>query len=77
MSINFIFIGLVVIMFGRFMCIFGTSYLSLLFKKKNFKVNFFELSMIWFAGVVRGAVSYALILTVKIKNPDGTYGGGV
>ena len=33
-------------------------------RKKNENINKYEIRIIWFAGVVRGSVAFALILTV-------------
>ena len=32
--------------------------------KKRWSVNVFELGIVWFAGIIRGSVAFALILTV-------------
>ena len=32
--------------------------------RKKWKVNFYELGIVWFAGIIRGSVAFALILTV-------------
>jgi sodium/hydrogen exchanger-like protein 6/7/sodium/hydrogen exchanger 8 len=32
--------------------------------KKKWKVGLYELGIIWFAGIIRGSVAFALILTV-------------
>ena len=29
--------------------------------RKNFKLTFWELNIVWFAGLIRGSVAYALI----------------
>lgn len=43
-----------------------------LFMKKSWKVNIYEMSIVWFAGVIRGSVAFALILTLneEVENPD-------
>jgi hypothetical protein len=38
--------------------------------RKSWKVNIYELGIIWFAGVIRGSVAFALILTVDEPHDD-------
>jgi len=55
---------------ARLGCIYGTSAIAYLIKRKTWMVNRYEMSIIWFAGLIRGAVAFALIQTVENKlNP--------
>lgn len=42
----------------------------LLFMKKTWKVNLYELGIVWFAGIIRGSVAFALILSLTPENPE-------
>lgn len=68
-SYTFVLLELVICAFARFATIFGLSYLTKIFKK-NWKVSFWELLIISVAGVIRGSVAFALILTLGGGHPD-------
>lgn len=38
--------------------------------KDKFDLTIYELNIIWFAGLIRGSVAYALITKLTIINPD-------
>lgn len=66
LSLTFIVLELIICAIGRFCSVFVVSGLFYLVMKKKWKVNFYELGIIWFAGVIRGSVAFALILTVPV-----------
>ena len=63
-SISFIFLTLGVVMLGRFIHVFLMSGLFKLCMGRNFTVTLKEQGIIWLGGGIRGAVAFALILTV-------------
>lgn len=63
---GFIGFGFMAVIIARICCIFLTSGVAYLFKRKSWKVNIYELSIIWFAGLIRGAVAFALIQTAHV-----------
>lgn len=68
-SYTFVLLELVICAFARFASIFGLAYLCKLFKR-NWNVSFYELLIITVAGVIRGSVAFALILTLGGGHPD-------
>lgn len=58
---GFIGLGFLAVLVARIACIFGTSGIAYLIKKKSWKLNIWEISIVWFAGLIRGAVAFALI----------------
>ena len=68
-SYTFVLLELAICAFARFATIFGLSYFVKIFKK-NWKVSFYELLIISVAGVIRGSVAFALILTLGGHHPD-------
>jgi len=62
-SYTFVLLELAICAFARFATIFGLSYFVKIFKKK-WNVSFYELLIISVAGVIRGSVAFALILTI-------------
>ncbi|KAL4484481.1 hypothetical protein ABPG74_019658 [Tetrahymena malaccensis] len=69
-SISFIGISFLITCIARIGCIFVTSGIAYLFKKKTWSVNIYELLIIWFSGLIRGAVAFALIITVEKELND-------
>lgn len=69
-SYTFVGLELAICAFARFATIFGLSYFVKIFKKKAWKVSFWELLIISVAGVIRGSVAFALILTLGGHHPD-------
>ena len=67
-SWSFVFIQLLIIFSGRIIGVLSTFYCCrLCFKKKTIKFN--ELLFITYAGMIRGAIAFALVL--KIEYDDG------
>lgn len=62
-SYTFVLLELVICAFARFVSIFGLSILVKICKKK-WNVSWYELLIISVAGVIRGSVAFALILTL-------------
>jgi hypothetical protein len=57
---------IIVCAIARFVSIFVLSgIMYLLFMKKTWKVNVYELGIVWFAGIIRGSVAFALILSLN------------
>lgn len=67
-ALSWTFIGfeILICVVGRFASVFILSGIFYLFMKKKWKVNFYELGIVWFAGLIRGSVAFALILTVPV-----------
>lgn len=59
---------LIICAIARFASIFLLSGIFYLVMKKVWDVNIFELAIVWFAGVIRGSVAFALILTIGGKH---------
>lgn len=38
--------------------------------KDKFKLTIYEINIIWFAGLIRGSVAYALISKLSINDPN-------
>lgn len=68
-SYTFVLLELVICAFARFFSIFSLSYICKRFMKK-WNVSFYELLIITVAGIIRGSVAFALILTLK-KEEEG------
>ena len=63
-SWSFVFIQLAIIFGGRIVGVLGTFYcFRLCFKKKTIKFN--ELLFITYAGMIRGAIAFALVLKIQ------------
>lgn len=62
-SYTFVLLELVICAFARFVSIFGLTLIFKLFMKK-WSISFYELLIITVAGVIRGSVAFALILTL-------------
>lgn len=62
-SWSFITLQFIVIVIGRIVAVFGTFYLfRLCVKSRN--INFRELCFITYAGMIRGAIAFALVLKI-------------
>lgn len=62
-SVSWIVIQFFIIVIGRIIGVFGTFYLfSLCFRKKT--ISFKELIFISYGGMIRGAIAFALVLTI-------------
>lgn len=62
-SYTFVLLELAICAFARLATIFGLSYLVKICMKK-WNVSFYELLIVSVAGVIRGSVAFALILTI-------------
>jgi sodium/hydrogen exchanger-like protein 6/7/sodium/hydrogen exchanger 8 len=58
-----------VILIGRFCGTVGLIYLLVLFTHKK-KVTFRELIFIYYAGLIRGAIAFALVFNIDSANVD-------
>lgn len=71
-SFTFIFAQFGLIVFGRIIAVFGVFYLFRMCTKTR-TINVFELIFITWGGMIRGAIAFALVLTLPHINPvDGT-----
>ena len=69
-SFSFVFVQLAIIFGGRLIGVFSTFYCCrLCCKKKTIKFN--ELLFITYAGMIRGAIAFALVLKIKYNGEDG------
>lgn len=78
-SFSFIFAELIIIIVGRIIGVMGTFYTFRLCCRKK-TINFRELCFISYAGMIRGAIAFALVLKIPvmgssecINNPSGCY----
>ncbi|KRX03049.1 hypothetical protein PPERSA_08124 [Pseudocohnilembus persalinus] len=63
-SLSFIGLGFSSVIVARVFCIWATSGLFYIINRKSWKLTAYEISIVWFAGLIRGAVAFALIQTV-------------
>ena len=70
-SWTFILIVIVILVFTRFINIYGLWFISKLVNKK-FLLNKDELKILFFSGLVKGATPFALFTSVEIN--EGEYG---
>ncbi len=69
-SFTFIFVQLGIIFIGRVIGVISTFYCCrLCFKSKT--INFRELLFITYAGMIRGAIAFALVLKIVYEGKDG------
>ena len=69
-SWSFVFLQLAIIVLGRICGVLSTFYCCrLCWKKKTIKFN--ELIFITYAGMIRGAIAFALVLKIQFDNEDG------
>ncbi|KAL4472288.1 hypothetical protein ABPG72_011649 [Tetrahymena utriculariae] len=64
-SYSFIILGFLITLIARFGCIYIASLIAIILTKKKWGLNKFELLIIWFSGLIRGAVAFALIINVE------------
>lgn len=69
-SWSFVGFEIVICAIGRIISVYLVSGLVKLIRRSNWKVNCKELNIIWYSGIVRGSVAFALILTVNPANPS-------
>jgi NhaP-type Na+/H+ or K+/H+ antiporter len=68
-SWSLISLQFLIIIFGRILAVFGTFYLfRLCFKSRN--INFRELCFITYAGMIRGAIAFALVLRIPVEGSE-------
>jgi NhaP-type Na+/H+ or K+/H+ antiporter len=69
-SWSFIFVQLIIVVGGRLLAVISTFYcFRLCFKSQT--INFRELLFIAYAGMIRGAVAFALVLKIEFNGRDG------
>lgn len=66
---SFLFGELVLIIVGRVVAVFCMFYLFRLCTKTR-TINFYELVFITYAGMIRGAIAFALVLTLPYQPED-------
>ncbi|KAL4429124.1 hypothetical protein ABPG74_015152 [Tetrahymena malaccensis] len=64
-SYSFILLGFLITLIARFGCIYVTSLIAIVLTKRKWGLNKYELLIIWFSGLIRGAVAFALIINVE------------
>lgn len=69
-SWSFVGLELLVCAAGRVVSVFIVSFICKLIKRDNWKVTCREMNVIWYAGIVRGSVAFALILTLQASSPE-------
>ena len=70
-SIGFISGQLILIILGRFTAVFCIFYLFRCCTSTR-TINVYELIFITYAGMIRGAIAFALVLTLPYQKKDGT-----
>lgn len=70
-SIGFIVAYLILIVVGRVMAVFSIFY-SFKVCCKTRTINFYELVFVTYAGMIRGAIAFALVLTLPYQVPNST-----
>ncbi|KAL4499898.1 hypothetical protein ABPG72_015247 [Tetrahymena utriculariae] len=74
-SWTFLLLELAIAFFARFVSVFVVSWIFMLIKgKQKWRLNRYEMGIIWFAGIIRGAIAFALIQNVPQdeSNPQAT-----
>ena len=68
-QISYIFILLMVlaIMLARFITTFGMAGLEKLIKKQKYEFDARTLSVIWFGGIFRGTIAFALVISFDTR----------
>ncbi|CAD8211124.1 unnamed protein product [Paramecium pentaurelia] len=70
-SWTFLVLELLICFFSRGISMVILSGIAYLIKgKEKFKLSIQELNIIWFAGLIRGSVAYALITKLQISDPE-------
>lgn len=69
-SFSFVFAEFFLIVVGRVIAVFATFYAFRLCCKTR-TINIMELCFITYAGMIRGAIAFALVLTLPFQSPDG------
>ena len=70
-SFTFIAVVFIIIVIGRILSVFGTFYAARLCCRKK-TINFKELCFITYAGMIKGAIAYALVLKMSTI-PQGSF----
>jgi len=68
-SYSFVFIMFFIIIIGRIIAVFSVFYSSRLCCKRK-TINFNELCFITYAGMIRGAIAFALVLGIPTSTVD-------
>eukprot|EP01016_Furgasonia_blochmanni_P012276 TRINITY_DN1590_c0_g2_i2.p1 TRINITY_DN1590_c0_g2~~TRINITY_DN1590_c0_g2_i2.p1 ORF type:complete len:553 (-),score=167.50 TRINITY_DN1590_c0_g2_i2:168-1826(-) len=70
-SLSFIGYETIVVLVARFAAVYVLSGIGYLKMKQKWKVDFYELAIIWFSGLIRGAIAFALVIQIDgIKNKN-------
>ena len=71
-SFSFIFLLLVFIyvLIGRFLAVYGISFILNIFKLKIFQFDVSERGITFFAGCIRGAIAFGLAISMPAENED-------
>jgi sodium/hydrogen exchanger-like protein 6/7 len=67
-SFSFFFWELIFVVIGRFVAIYGTSYVISLFKIRSFNVKNSHKGIMSCAGSIRGAIAFGLAISIDTKN---------
>lgn len=68
-SFGFIFVELSIIIIGRIISVMGTFYTFRLCCRRK-TINFRELCFITYAGMIRGAIAFALVLKIPVLGSE-------
>lgn len=67
----FILFEIAICFVSRGLSLFLLTMISQIFTgRKNFKLTFWELNIVWYAGLIRGSVAYALIQKLHYENEE-------
>jgi NhaP-type Na+/H+ or K+/H+ antiporter len=65
-SWTFVLSQIAICFIARFIGVFVLSWITILFKGRSaWKLNHYEMAIVWFAGVIRGSIAFALIQAVE------------
>lgn len=69
-SYMFILLMVLAIILARFISTFGMALLEKMCKKKKYDFNWKDLSIMWFAGIFRGTIAFALVTSVDFGHEE-------
>jgi sodium/hydrogen exchanger 8 len=69
-SWSFVGFEILICTFARVISVYILSGIMKVIRRKSWKVSCRELNVVWYSGIVRGSVAFALILTVQPNTPE-------
>jgi len=62
LSLFFLMIGIILV--ARFFGVYVLSWIYMIFTRGKFAINHYQMTVLWFAGLIRGAIAFALVLSL-------------